>query len=799
MKVSYTWLKDHLETTHPMEALVHKLEEIAFEVDWVSNPRQSLRDITVAEIQEVENHPQADKLHVCRVFDGQKVLQIVCGAPNVYKGMKTALVHVGGFVPILGETLKAAKIRGVESQAMMCSPRELQLSDEHEGILDITKQPQAVPGKSLVEVLGLDDPIVDVGITPNRGDCLSVRGLARELAAAGMGTLKPLSYEQFGIAKPADLATLPPLPLDVQLESPACDLFCGCVLENLSVGASPEWMQQRLQVAGQKSINALVDVTNFLCFDLGQPMHAYDRQTLKGGLHIRPAREGESLELLNDEKVSLTERDLVIADESAPLILAGVMGGKDSGSTESTTQVLLEAAHFDAVSITFSGQRHNLRSESRARFERGIDAAQTPTVLAWAVALVQSLCGGKVVGAAVKGRAGRPAHTITLTKARLQGLSGEASLSLSTAAQTLTSLGFEVSSCDESALTAAVPSWRNDVEGDGDLMEEILRMRGYSQLAYEPLPPKTGTCRLDPIRKLKTTLCARGLSEVYTLPFCSAAECALFGAEEKAVEVLKPLNSEMAFLRPSLMASLLKVVAYNKSRQALSGGIFEFESAFLKGPDPQAPEEQKVLAGIRFGSTTPNWLEKERSVDVFDVKADLEALLETCRLNSYQTKTEGLPPYYHPYKSGLFVRGREVLGAFGELHPRVAKAFDLSGAVEIFELFVTESVTSKMGKTDVQPLNLSPLQPMTRDFAFLLDQDVPVQQLVDLIRKADKHIVEVLVFDLYEGDQVEAGKKSVAVKVRLQPGQQTFTDEALQAMTNTITSSVERKLQGCLR
>lgn len=797
MKISYSWLKDHLETTQPMEALVEKLEEIAFEVDWVSNPRKSLRDITVAEIQEVENHPQADKLHVCRVFDGQKVLQIVCGAPNVYKGMKTALVHVGGFVPALGETLKAAKIRGVESQAMMCSPRELQMSDEHEGILDITSNTEAVPGKPLVEALGLDDSIIDVSITPNRGDCLSVRGLARELAAAGMGTLKPLSYEKFGVAKPVDLSGLPPLPLNVRLESPACDLFCGVVLEGLSVGESPEWMQQRLQVAGQKSINALVDITNFLCFDLGQPMHAYDRQTIRGDLHIRQAREGETLDLLNDTTCTLCEKDLVIADDEASLILAGVMGGKDSGSTESTTQVLLEAAHFDAVAVTLAGQRHNLRSESRSRFERGLDRTQTPTVLAWAVALVQSLCGGQCVGATVQGSASPARRSVTLTLSRLHSLSGDASLTLTEAERTLTALGFTTLSCQEETLTVEVPSWRNDVEGDGDLMEEILRMRGYHRLAYKPLPPCIGTVQRDPVHKLKRTLCERGLNEVYTLPFCSAAECEAFGDLSEAVEVLKPLNSEMAYLRPSLILSLLKVVAYNRSRQALSGGIFEVESVFSKGTDPQAPREQKVLAGVRYGATAPNWLEKSRNIDIFDAKADLVALLEACKITSFQTKTEPLPPYYHPYTSGTFLRGREILGHFGELHPSLAKKLDMDLPVVIFELLLSDKVTAKMGKTDVQPLNLSPLQPLTRDFAFVVDRSVPAQQLVDTVRKTDGRIVSVDVFDVYE--KIDQGKKSVALKVRLQPTNQTLTDDELQQWSQKVVQQVKKKCGGVLR
>lgn len=797
MRLSYSWLKDHLETTKPMEALVAKLEEIAFEVDWIWNPKESLRDIVVAEIQDVENHPQADKLHICRVFDGQKVLQVVCGAPNVYKGMKTALVHVGGFVPILGETLKAAKIRGVESQAMMCSPRELQIADVHEGILDITSEAGATPGRALVEAIGLDDPVINVVITPNRGDCLSVRGLARELAAAGMGTLKPLSYAKFGVPQPASLEGHSATdPLKVHIETSGCGLFCGAIVKGLIPNESPEWIKQRLHVAGQKSINVLVDLTNYLCFDLGQPMHAYDRKKIHGDLYIRQATQGENLLLLNDEECQLTPEDMIIADEVRPLILAGVMGGQDSGSSEETTEVLLEAAYFEAVPVTLSGQRHCLRSESRSRFERGIDREQTPTVLAWTVALVQHLCGGTCQDILIAGTPSIPHKTLSLSQKLLLSFSGDGSLTLAGAQATLEALGFETLSVKDETLTVSVPSWRNDVEHDVDLIEEILRMRGYANLPYKTLPVHSANAAVDPHRLLRETLCERGLNEIYALAFMSERERDLFGAASTALEVLSPLSSDMAFLRTTLLTSLLRVVAYNQSHVSSSGALFEIESVFSKA-SPEAHDEHKVIAGVRFGNTPPHWLEKTRPVDVFDAKADILALLATCKIASYQVKTESLPPYYHPYKSGTLVRGREILGHFGELHPALTKALDLDAPVVMFELFLTDSVTAKMGKADTTTYHHSSLQPLTRDFAFVLDAAVPAQQLVDAVRKTDPQIVSVDVFDVYE--KLEQGQKSIAVRVVLQPTRQTFTDEALQLWSQKVIQSVQEKCGGVLR
>ncbi|MDR1908051.1 MAG: phenylalanine--tRNA ligase subunit beta [Holosporales bacterium] len=817
MKFSYSWLKDHLDTKYTAKEIADKLNEIGFEVEDIEDQSVPLKDIVVARIDAVENHPNADKLHICRVFDGHSVLQIVCGAQNVYGGMKTALVHVGGFVPKFAAPLKEANIRGVVSQGMMCSHDELCLpTDSHEdGIMDI--KTDVTPGDALAHALGLDDPVFTISITPNRGDCFSVRGIARELAAAGMGTLKPLAqrFSELGI-KPIDMCTLKPLaspfsasclgssaiaPIDIFVDTPNCPFFIGAVITGLNNSFSPLWIQKRLRAAGQRPIDALVDVTNFLNFDIGQPLHAYDRTHIHGNVHVRQANEGEELVLLNGQKCALCEADMVIADDEKPLTLAGVMGGEQSGSSFETTDAFLEAAYFDPIAVTLSGQRHILHSESRTRFERGVDPEMTPVAMEWMLALVQHICGGEIVGCSrVNSVPVAPKPTVTLRKARLLSLGGDPSAAEDTVAEDiLERLGFEIISCNEDQVSVEVPSWRHDVSIEADLVEEVLRMRGYANLPIQPLPIKLAVTEIDPVARIKNVLCNRGMAEVYTLPFLSEEETKLFELtnEESFVEILKPLNADMAFLQKSLVLALLKIVSFNQSRNCAGGAIFEIESVFsqVKG----SVCEDKMLCGMRFGETERNWLNPSRKADIYDVKADLLDVLALCKIDSYQIKTDNLPSHYHPTRSGVVTRGKEVLGYFGELHPKFIKELDLSGPITLFEMFVTDKLVAKLGKGVLKPFNYSKLQPITRDFAFVVDESLQANKLIESIKKVDDLITVVRIFDVYQGQHIEQGKKSIAVEVVFQPRQSTLTDEAIQSLSQKIIAAIEKNCGGHIR
>lgn len=800
MKFSYSWLCDHLETAASSAEIATTLCAIGFEVEAVEDATQALRDIVVAEVQEVAEHPQAERLHVCRVFDGAQVLQIVCGAPNVRTGLKTALVHVGGFVPKLGDTLKKAKLRGVESCGMMCSCAELNLGQEHDGIMELPES--AVPGMPLAEVLGGSDPIFTVSLTPNRGDCFSVRGLARELAAAGLGRLRPLAEVQpFGALPAIDVEALSASPVSVAIETSHCPFFRNVVMKGVRNGPSPQKMQQRLKVAGQRPVDALVDVTNYLMFDRGQPSHIYDRRQIQGGLKIRSAQEGERLKLLNGQECALTSKDMVVADEGGALALAGIMGGEASGCAPETEEILFEVGYFDPVAVTLTGQALNLTSEARTRFERGVDPEGVKPCLEVGLALIQAICGGVIEGASLAQAPEREAcepQEATLSQAKLVGLSGDDSLTLSEAEAILTRLGFEALARSEDALTVRIPSWRHDVAGEADLVEEVLRMRGYDRLPVKSLPLRKAEGGVEPIREMKRILCERGLNEAYTIPFGSAEEAALFAkAGEEALEVLKPLNADKAFLQTSLVPALLKVVAFNQSRNCSYGALFEVESVFAKAGE--GAHEEKQVCGVRFGHMPKHWAEASRAVDVFDAKADLLALLRFLRIDSFQVKTEGVPPYYHPGRSGVIARGREVLATFGELHPRWTKRLDVAAPVALFELRLNEGVFGKLSKADLKPFSNSLFQPVERDFAFVVEACVPARQLIETVRKTEAKIVDVQVFDVFEGASLGAGKKSLALRVTFQPLQATFTDEDLQTMSQRIIQQVKAKCGGELR
>ncbi|MDR0633248.1 MAG: phenylalanine--tRNA ligase subunit beta [Holosporales bacterium] len=834
MKITYTWLQDHLEMTAngqtgtevqaAVQAIVDKLCEIGFEVESVEDFADQLRDITVALVERIEKHPQAERLHICYVNDGSgQTLQIVCGAQNVRAGMKTALVHVGGIVPQSGEPLKQVKIRNVESCGMLCSAEELNFEDAQPGILDLVTD--AAPGTPLASAMGLDDKVLTISVTPNRGDCFSVRGIARELAAAGLGKLKELDFlqhfkkeDQANIRK-VDITQLGDSAIPVSITTENCSFFYGATVDNVRNCESPAWLKNRLKCVGQRPINALVDITNFLNFDIGQPLHVYDAAMIQGKITIRQAKREEQITALNKQIYTLSEEMMVVADDSQPLTIAGIMGGESSGSGDNTTRIFFEAALFDPVSVAKTGQTIGLTSESRMRFERGVDPEIAKTAVEYGLTLVTAICGGTITGCSLaKSDAGKQAAdtlsqpTVCLTLSGLLALGGNDALTIANSAPILAALGFNIREQNDEHVVVSIPSWRHDVSREEDLIEEILRIRGYNNLPTKPLPTILQEQCLCKKSTVKKWLCNRGFNEVYTLPFLNSDEFSAFGEGMAPVKVLSPLNVEMPFLRPSIIPSLLGIVRTSQSRNYKYGAIYEIESVFSCGIGGEsAPIERVVISGVRFGKRPRHWLEQARNVDVFDVKADCEDIFERCMVPSCEVGTAGLPAYYHPGCAGVFTGHpsktagaaeiSSVLGFFGEVHPRILANFGISVPVVAFEIPLTDELFANYENTTVNPCVLSNLQQLTRDFAFVLDENIAAGRLVaavSAVSAADPLIQSVQIFDVFT-DGLASGKKSVAVQVTIQPVAKTLNEEDLKDLSEKIIANVRAKVGGELR
>ncbi|MDR3285135.1 MAG: phenylalanine--tRNA ligase subunit beta [Holosporales bacterium] len=848
MKFTFEWLKEHLETNENAQTIANKLCEIGFEVEEFEDPAAKLKDITVAFVESVEKHPNADKLNICKINDGtEKRLNIVCGAKNVKAGMKTAFVHVGGIVPKYCVSLKAAQIRGIDSQGMLCSFDELGIEGNSGGIIDL--ETDAPPGSSFAQAYGITDQTFTINITPNRGDCFSVRGLARELAAAGMGKLKKLDFfsnfsqKNEKNSKKIEFSDIPEAPIKIGINTPNCSFFYGAVVENLKNCESPKWLQERIKSAGQRPINALVDVTNFLNFDIGQPSHVYDAKAIKGNITIRQAKPEEKILALNSQEYSLTEDMMVVADDKKSLTIAGVMGGEETCSRDDTFKILFEIALFDSMSVAKTGQTLGLSSESRTRFERGIDPEMWKTALEYGLTLITSICGGTVSGISfaktkekkavnrlpskpissskvegayeAKNRSVLDIHedssieatnkfaeeielrkksNVSLTYSKLSRLSGDSSISMDEAAFILRSLGFKTNDAIAEKMEFEAPSWRHDIEGEEDLIEEVIRIRGYRKLRAQPMPIILQDTNIFAKAKIKEWISIRGLNEVYTLPFLNKEEVEKFGG---TLKVLSPLNAEKPFLRESLVPSLLNIVFMNQNRNCKYGAIFEVESIFKDGPF-----ELTSACGMRFGVTPRHWLEKSRMVDVFDVKADIADLLERCGITSYKIGTNNIPNYYHPGRAGEISRGKEVLGYFGEIHPSILASAEISLPVIAFELFFNDEILkkiSKMEKKTLKAMKISNLQPLTRDFCFILDKSVSGENLVKAISGIDSLIETIRIFDIFEGNEIEQGKQSIAFQIVIQPDEKTLNDENLAALSEKIILTVRQKLGGELK
>ena len=781
MKFTLSWLKSHLDTDADLDTIVEGLTRIGLEVEGVHNPGEALEPFRVARILSAERHPQADKLQVLSVDAGNGPMQVVCGAPNARAGLVGVFGAPGAYVPGLDVTLKVAAIRGIESNGMMCSARELQIGEGHDGIIELPED--AVVGTSFPDYAGLNDPVIDVSITPNRQDCMGVHGIARDLAAAGLGTLIAPTVPEVAGEGPGP---------DVRIEdAEGCPAFYAQEVSGLTNGDAPEWMRQRLTAIGQKPISALVDITNYMTVDLGRPLHVYDKAKLSGGLVARHAKDGETVEALNGKTYTLSEGMTVIADDVAVHDIGGIMGGEHSGVSETTTDVIIECAYFAPEAIARTGQKLGLTSDARQRFERGVDPAFLDDGLAIATFLVQHICGGKASSVT---RAGEPpvvAKTIAYDPKLAETLGG---LAVEPARQKaiLESLGFTVTA--DWQVTA--PSWRRDVDGPADLVEEVIRIEGIDHVPPVALPRAPGVARptATPQQKLerraRRAAAARGLDEAVTWSFISEAQAAPFGGG--AFTLANPISEDLKVMRPSLLPGLLAATERNIKRGATSVRLFEIGRRYL------AEAEWPTLGVVLAGDKTPrNWRSgKAQGFDAYDAKAEAIALLAQAGapVDNLQVMGEA-GDAWHPGQSGTLRLGpKTVLAAFGMVHPSVLKAFDLDGAVAAVELYL-DAIPPKRATGFMRPAYSPPaLQSVKRDFAFLVPAELPADSLIRAVRGADKAaITAARVFDVFAGQGVPEGHKSVAVEVLLQPSQKSFTDEELKAIADKIVAAAAKQ------
>ncbi|SDX25142.1 phenylalanine--tRNA ligase subunit beta [Roseicitreum antarcticum] len=805
MKFTLSWLKDHLETAAPLDDILYALTDLGLEVEEVSDPAATLGAFTIARVIEAAQHPDADRLRLCRVAtwpngpDGaSEEVQVVCGAPNARSGLVGVFAPIGTHVPGTGVDLKPGVIRGQASNGMLCSERELMLSDAHDGIIEL---PEDAPlGVRYIDYAGLNDPMIYIKITPNRPDALGVRGVARDLAARGLGTLKPLSVT----AVPGEFPCPVPVSIDADVRARGCPLFAGRVIRGVRNGPSPAWLQQRLRAIGLRPISALVDITNFFTFDQNRPLHVFDAARLTGGLRVHAAQGTEALAALDDKTYTLRTGDMLISDDSGPQSIAGIMGGAPSGCGEDTVDVFLESAYWDPITIAATGRALKINSDARYRFERGIDPAFTLDGLELATRMILDLCGGTASDVAQAGAVPDTTRSYPFDPARVVRLVGM-DIPAATQRASLQALGFTV---DDTSATP--PSWRPDILGSADLVEEVARIASLTKLVGKPLP-RTQAGVPKPVLTLvqqreilaRRTLATLGYNESVTYSFIDGPSAALFGGGDDAVRLDNPISSEMSHMRPDLLPGLLQAASRNQARGAMDLALFEVGPAFTGGE----PGDQHLQAtGLLVGATAPrDPYGSRRNADVYDAKADAEAVLAAIKAPARVQIGRNVPAWFHPGRAGQMTLGPKlVLATFGEVHPKVLKALDVKGPAVAFTVLLENPPLPKTRSLARPALAANSLQAVERDFAFVVDAGVEALTLINAAAGADKALIDgVRLFDEFTGERAAAqmgdGKKSLAITVRLQPRDATLTEAEIEAASARIIEKVNKATGGTLR
>lgn len=808
MKFTLSWLKDHLDTDASLEDIANRLSAIGLEVESVDNPAEKLAPFTVARVLEAKPHPNADRLRVCQVevTPGKPSVEVVCGAPNARTGMIGVFAPLGTYIPGTGITLDKRPVRGVVSNGMLVSERELELSEDHEGIIELDPALGEQIGARYIDVLGLNDPVFEVKLTPNRPDCTGVRGIARDLAAAGMGKLRPEP-------KIGNVEGTFACPIEIRLEftpetADACPVFAGRLVKDVKNGPSPAWMQNRLKAAGLRPISALVDVTNYVSLDRGRPLHVYDADKLKGAIRARLGLAGERFLALDGREYEVDETMCVIADNSGVLGLGGIIGGESTGCTEETTNVFIESAYFDPLRTAATGRKAGIQSDARYRFERGVDPAFVVPGLDLATDLILKLAGGKPSKRRIAGQPPEGRTTIDFDFRRIARLTG-LTVKDAESRKVLSALGFEVEGKGPE-VKVMTPSWRPDIHGSADLVEEVVRIIGLDKVPSTPIPRPQGVAR--PVltdsqrrsRRARRVLAGRGLVEAMTWSFIPRPQSELFGGGAEALELANPISVEMSSMRPSLLPGLLTAAQRNRNRGFGNIGLFELGNAF-RGDQPD--DQRLVAAGVRAGAarlsgTGRHWDAPSQGADVFDVKADVFATLATLGFDPGRAQTaREAPAWYHPGRSGVLRLGpKTVLAHFGELHPKTLAALDVEAPVAAFEIFL-DALPPEKRRSRARPAMVAPdLLPVRRDFAFILDESVPAGDVVRAAAGADKALIaDVCVFDVFAGKSLGPGKKSVAIEVTLQPRERTLTDAEIEAVASKVIGEVKRATGGEIR
>jgi len=806
MKFTLSWLKDHLDTTASVDELARKLSSIGLEVEGVEDPAKALGAFVVARVLKASKHPNADKLQVCEVDTGGGVFEVVCGAPNARTGMIGVFAPVGTYIPGTGITLDKRPVRGVVSNGMLVSERELELSDDHEGIIDLGDAHAADLGKRFIDVMGLDDPVLEVKLTPNRPDCTGVRGIARDLAACGLGTLKP-EPKLPGVDGKYDC------PVDIKLEFPkgaeeVCPCFAGRYIRGIKNGSSPAWMQRRLKAVGLRPINAVVDVTNYISLDRGRPLHVYDADKLVGAIRARLGRKGEAFVGLDGKTYTADETMCVIADERAVLGFGGIMGGEETGSTHETRNVLIECAYFDPLRTAATGRKVGLQTDARYRFERGVDPAFIEPGLDLATRMMLDVAGGEPSRRRVAGKPPIKRTVIPFSFSRIKRLAG-LDLPDAQVRKTLAALGFTLEG-KGATLTVTAPTWRPDVHGPADIVEEVARIAGLDTVPSAPMSRAHGvtravlTERQRRVRRARRLIAGRGFVEAVTWSFITRRQAEMFGGGQDALELANPISSEMSSMRPSLLPGLLTAVQRNRNRGFADVALFEIGQAY-RG---DRPEDQAMIAGgVRAGTALLSgagrlWGQSAQEAGFFDVKADVFALLAGLGFDPTRAQiAREVPAWFHPGRSASLRLGpKSVLALFGEVHPETLKNLDVTGPAAAFEVFLEALPAEKRRSRARPPLDVGDLLPLTRDFAFVLDRSVPAGDVVRAAQGADKALVAaVSVFDVFEGGSLGQDKKSLAIAVTLAPKDRTLTDQDIEAVSQRIIAEVRRATGGEIR
>ena len=800
MKFTLSWLKDHLDTEASLDDILDALTDLGLEVEEVEDRAARLKAFTLAKVKSAEKHPDADRLRVCQVETDEGMQQIICGAPNAREGITVVLAKPGVYVPGIDTTIGVGKIRGIESFGMMASERELELSDEHDGIIEL---PSGEVGELFVDWLAAHDPakvdpVIEIAITPNRQDALGVRGIARDLAARGLGTLKAHD--------PAEVQGSFPCPIAVTIDADTLDdapHFTGRLIKGVKNGPSPQWLQDRLRAIGLRPISALVDITNFFTFDQNRPLHVFDADKVAGGLRVHRAAGGETITALDDKEYTLVAGQVVISDDNGAESIAGVMGGAETGVTDETVNVFLESAWWEPVRIAYTGRALKINSDARYRFERGVDPEYTRPGLEAATQMVLDLCGGEASEVVEAGAAPQTARSYQLDPKRVESLVGM-QIARDEQVRILTALGFSASGSGDT-LEVWVPSWRRDVHGEADLVEEVSRVTSLTGLKPQPLPRVPGVPApvLTPMqlreRAARRTAAALGYNECVTYSFIDKASAELFGGGSDAVMLENPISSEMSHMRPAVLPGLLQAAARNQARGMMDMALFEVGAAFHGG---EPGEQHLTVSGLLTGHTGPRDPHgARRAVDVFDVKADAEAVLAAIGAPAKVQILRGAREWWHPGRHGMICLGpKKVLGIFGEVHPKVLAAMDVKGPAMAFTIFPEEVPMPRNATASRGAVTMADLQAVERDFAFVVAADVASLDLVNAAAGADKALIkEVRVFDEFIGGSLGEGQKSLAITVRMQPSDKTLTEDEIEAVGAKIVEKVAKATGGTLR